>query len=273
MTITIQPWNGDPPYTAATWNDVQVAIQSGDNILVNGNLVQPISVAGGYLIQGCPLNVLFGAPLTLAQATVLVQNAPMLQSKGATQCLSQAQAMIAASGSPATSPTVSNAPTTTNPNSDQTSAQSQTPASGYTQGAVASASAPSINNALPSGPTSQTGGQMLSQIYRFILQVSGGYATGANRQGCSQTNSAMCDPQFFPDPGGLQTAIAYALQNGEIPYKVDTSNDPWLLMAGSMPIDPSHIYNADGTLGSSGPFGIPWWMLIAAGVGVYILTK
>lgn len=272
MTFQIIPWNGDPPYTPATWNDLQVAIQSGDTITINGAIAQPISVAGGYLLNGCPLNVLFGAPLTLAQATVLVQNAAMLQSHGATGCLSQAQSMVQSSAPPPVG--VSNTPTPTiAPPAVFGPAPGQVSNTTLTQAATAAATGPSTTNALPTGVGSSVGGQMLSQVYRFILQVNGGYATGANRQGCSQTNSAMCDPQFFPDPNGLQTAIAYAIQNGEIPYKVDSSNDPWALMNGSMAIDPARIYNPDGSLGSSGPFGIPWWMLIAAGVGIYILTK
>lgn len=269
MLIEIVPWNGDPKYTALTWNDVQVGIQSGDTILVDGSISQPINVSGGYLINGCPLNVLFGAALTLDQAKVLVGIASMLQSKGQTQCLTQAQAMVANSGTPS----VSNIPSPQTTVSDKIAQQTQPTSVQLTQAATAAATGPSTSGGLPSGPSSQVGGTVLTQIYRFILPVSGGYATGANRQGCSQTNSGMCDPEYFPDPGGLMTAIQYAIANGEIPYAVASSNDPWALMAGTMQINPANIYNADGSLGSSGPFGIPWWMLIAAGVGIYILTK
>lgn len=272
MNIQIIPWNGQPPYTPATWNDIQVAIQSGDTITVDGAIEPAVSVAGGYLIKGCPLNVLFGSPLTLAQAQVLVQNSGLDAIRNGS-CYSQAVAMVsAASGTPKPpAVSVSNTPQPQSTVSDTVAQQTQPTTIQLTQGAVAAAVGPSINNALPSGPASSVGGQMLTQTYRFILAVNGGFATGANLQGCSQTNSAMCDPQFF---NTLQDAINYAYANGQIPYKVDSSNDPWALMAGTMQIDPARVYNQDGSLGVTvNVFGIPAWMLIAAGVAVYLLTR
>jgi|SRR5215831_12205566 len=260
---------------ALGWQDLQNALLNGTPIVddtgfMYDNGINPgsvISVAGGYLMKGCPLNVLWGVPMSLAQAQVLVQNAPIL-SRYPT-CLNTAKAMVA-SATPSAAPTptgVSNAP---GPTAVPSGGSGGGGGGGYTSAAVATATAPSIPNALPTGVGSQVGGTTLTSLYRFILAVGGGYATGANRQGCSQTNSAMCDPQFF---NSLKDAIDYALTNGEIPYKVLTANDPWALMAGTMAINPAQIYNADGSLGSEGLFGIPWWILIAGAAGAYILTR
>jgi hypothetical protein len=113
------------------------------------------------------------------------------------------------------------------------------------------ATAPSIPGALPNGANAGPtyGGTCLSALYRFILSTGGGYATGSNRTGCSQTNSVNCDPQFFST---LPEAIGYALQNGEIPYAVSSANDPWAIIACQLPINPAQVYNPDGSLGSSG---------------------
>jgi hypothetical protein len=273
-TITVRPWNGDPPYTALTWNDIQVAIQSGDDILVDGTLGKIISVSGGYLLNGCPLPVYFGTPLNLAQAQVLVGMGSML---AGSPCLAQAQALVATSkpagSTPPSTVQVSNAPA--GPVSSVFDNTPQPSPGQYSAAATATALAPSQPAGLPTGTGSAVGGQMLTIPYRFILQVSGGYATGANLPGCSQTNSASCDPQFFPDPGGLLAAIQYALSQGQTPYQVLTSSDPWALMAGTLAINPAQIYNADGSLGSSGfsIAGIPWWAIAAAGAAAYFLTR
>jgi hypothetical protein len=129
--------------------------------------------------------------------------------------------------------------------------------------------APSIPGALPSGSTvgaSYNNQKCMQGSYRFILATDGGYATGANRSGCSQTNSANCDPQFFPD---LQTAINYALSNGETPYKVDTPAEPWQLINCSISPDPSKVYGPSGTLGG----GVPWTLLFAGAAALYFFGK
>jgi hypothetical protein len=120
-----------------------------------------------------------------------------------------------------------------------------------------------LNQPLTPGATPQSGGPQyggpcLSQTYRFILAQGGGFATGANRPGCSQTNSANCDPQFF---NTLQDAINYAHSVGEIPYQVLTAQEPWDLIACKVGIDSSRVLGG----------GIPWWVLIAGAAALYFL--
>jgi hypothetical protein len=127
--------------------------------------------------------------------------------------------------------------------------------------------APSIPGALPDGSTvgASYNQKCMQGSFRFILATGGGFATGANRSGCSQTNSANCDPQFFPD---LQSAIGYAIQNGEVPYKVDSAAEPWQLINCTIPPDPSKVYNENGTL----PGGVPW-LLLAGAAALYFFGK
>ena len=99
----------------------------------------------------------------------------------------------------------------------------------------------------------------LTGKYRFILATGGGFATGASLPGCSQTNSANCDPQFFST---LSDAIHYALSRGETPYKVDSADEPWQLMNCAIPPDPHKVYNPDGSLG--GGFSITTLLLVGA---------
>jgi hypothetical protein len=101
--------------------------------------------------------------------------------------------------------------------------------------------------------------------------MGGGYATGANLNGCSQANSQNCDPQFF---NTLHDAINYALSRGEIPYKVFTSQDPWNIINGTLDITPAQIYNPDGTLHSGVGSGIGLGELVIVGlIGFFVLRK
>lgn len=130
------------------------------------------------------------------------------------------------------------------------------------------ATAPSIPGALPNGSTvgASYNQKCMQGSYRFILATGGGFATGANRSGCSQLNSANCDPQFFPD---LQSAINYALSNGETPYKVDSAAEPWQLINCTISPDPSKVYGASGSLGG----GISWELLLAGALALYFMGK
>jgi hypothetical protein len=123
-----------------------------------------------------------------------------------------------------------------------------------TASSVAAAIAPSLPpgtpGAMPSGPSGTSYNNTCSlPLYRFILAMSGSYATGANYPGCSQTNSGMCDPQSFPT---LAAAIQYALSKGEIPYQVLSSQEPWAIISCAAGIDPTRVYNPDGSQGGSG---------------------
>jgi hypothetical protein len=138
---------------------------------------------------------------------------------------------------------------------------------------VTVANAPSIPGALPNGATvgaSYNSGNCLTGKYRFILATGGGFATGASLPGCSETNSANCDPQFFSTLSG---AIAYALSRGETPYKVDSAAEPWQLLSCTIPLDPGKVYHADGSL-SGGLFGgFSTTTLLIVGAVAYTLLR
>lgn len=142
-----------------------------------------------------------------------------------------------------------------------------------TSSAVATAIAPSLTpgtspsqGGLPSGSsTGTTYGNTLSGLYRFILSVPSGFATGANYPGCSQTNSGNCDPQMFDT---LQKAIDYANTHGEIAYRVLSAGEPWQLMAGTVRIDPARVLN-----GSTSGSGLSATTLGLLALGAYLLLR
>lgn len=108
------------------------------------------------------------------------------------------------------------------------------------------------------------------EVFRFILAMGGGYATGASLPGCSQTNSAMCDPKFF---NTLQDAINYALSMGEIPYQVLSTQEPWDIMNGVSGIDPHRIYNPDGSFQTGGSGGMSTSTLAIIAIAGYFLLR
>jgi hypothetical protein len=138
---------------------------------------------------------------------------------------------------------------------------------------VTIATAPSIPGALPSGGTvgaSYNSGNCLTGKYRFILATGGGFATGASLPGCSETNSANCDPQFFST---LSDAIHYALSRSETPYKVDSAAEPWQLLSCAIPLDPGKVYNSDGSLGSGLFGGFSMTTILIVGAVAYTLLR
>lgn len=147
-----------------------------------------------------------------------------------------------------------------------TSGSGSATATALAPGGSASGSPVSLPSGTGQGPSSNlTRG--LEQLYRFILPMGHTYATGANYPGCSQSNTANCDPQSFAD---LQAAINYAINRGEIPYRVLSAQEPWDLINGVTSIDPSRIYNADGTTGSAG-FGLGTIALLA--IGAFLIAR
>jgi hypothetical protein len=139
---------------------------------------------------------------------------------------------------------------------------------------VTVATAPSIPGALPDGSTvgaSYNSGNCLQGNYRFILSTGGGFATGASLPGCSETNSANCDPQFFST---LLDAIHYAISRGETPYKVDSSSEPWQLISCAIPMDPNKIYDENGSLHGSFYGGLgSWTPILIIGAVAYTLLR
>lgn len=102
------------PYTSPSPDDVTAKMAQGYTPLrPDGSAYGVISVAGGYLLDGCPINVLMGGALTLAQAQVLVGISSMLQARGWTTCLNQAVSMVqVASGGSSTGTPAGGAPST-----------------------------------------------------------------------------------------------------------------------------------------------------------------
>ncbi len=152
-----------------------------------------------------------------------------------------------------------------NPNAGITST---TPLTSAQSSNVAAALAPSQTpgtsvaaGGIPTGTTiGQTGGAPLGTLYRFILQSAPNtFDTGANYSGCSQVNSAGCDPQQF---SSLSDAIAYANAHGETPYIVNSANEVWGIINGTIAIDPSRVQS-----GSLSP------MLIAGIVGLLLFLR
>lgn len=111
-------WDGVTKTLLSSVDQVTAAMSAGkmiqdDTGYIYDNQQHPgsmISIAGGILLNGCPINVLFGQALTLDQAKVLVGISPTLQKYGFTTCLTQAQAMV---GGPTAPPPTQGAPTTT----------------------------------------------------------------------------------------------------------------------------------------------------------------
>lgn len=111
-----------------------------------------------------------------------------------------------------------------------------------------------------------------STLYRFILQVSAGWATGSNRPGCTQQNSSACDPRMF---GTLADAVNFAYANGELPYLVYSDVEAWQLVNGQIQPDSARVLppgtqstGGDGSTG--GLFGLSSTSLLI-GAGVILL--
>jgi hypothetical protein len=239
MALTVINGSTGAQSPGSTPNALQTAITNGDTIIdSSGHVLTAMQLgvaSGGFMwtLDGCPFSVLTGQPLTLPEAQTLVSWGSVLTQKGFNSCLAIAQSLVG------------NAPPIT-----PMTPQLPPPPVGITQPVpITLATAPSIPGAQPSSSAPQFGGSCLTTAYRFILASGGGYATGTNRIGCSQVNTAYCDPQFFTT---LSAAIGYAIGNGEQPYQVMSSQEPWGLIACTTPIDPTRFYNSDGSLGSIG---------------------
>lgn len=222
-------------------------------IAPDGSAIVPLSTPGaGFLLNGCPLNVVFGGILGTDQQTVLSKLGIVCGSPG-----------VPAVGAPASGGPISGGTTqqggltTFSPVGTSSSANST----------VAAAISPSLTPGSP-GSIPSGGGQTniqpnLQYIYRFIINSAPGrYDTGANYPGCSQVNSAMCDPQQFTT---LQAAIAYAQSRDEIPYLATSVAEVWGIIGGTIAPDPTKVYGASS--------GIPWYLLAVAAVAAYVVLK
>lgn len=223
---------------------------------------------GAFLVNGCPLNVVFGAGWQAGQQEAL--------SAAGISCSMSPN--LPNESTPVRPVVVASSPTEGIGNTGSTRQGGGSSTVDFSSGGggnsnvnsvVAAAIAPSLTpgtpGALPTGATvGQTFGTPLTTLYRFILNSAPGrYDTGANYNGCSAVNSAMCDPKQFAT---LSDAIAYANSRGEIPYQVSSASEVWALIDGNTPIQPAQLLNSGG--GSGG--------LMAIGLGavaLYLLLK
>jgi hypothetical protein len=114
-------------------------------------------------------------------------------------------------------------------------------------GSVPPPGTPISQGGVPTGSTVGKTFQGLNALYRFILHdpsnPDGPWSTGANYPGCSQVNTALCDPRAFQTENA---AIDYALSHGEIPYLVLTPNEVWGIISGASPINQERILSGTG---------------------------
>lgn len=104
------------------------------------------------------------------------------------------------------------------------------------------------------GPGLAEGGCQVAggQVYRLILQVEAGWATGANLPGCSPSTSNNCDPRMFDT---LAAAVDFAYAHNELPYRVFSDSEAWAIVTGSQQPDSSRVLPpgtsdpSDGTTG------------------------
>ncbi len=238
-------------YTSIVGNldtDLQTAITQGTPITVSGPLgaltvsAREINGRGsGWLINGCPLNILFGQGWVSGQIAAL-------KSAGITP-------MCLVPGSPeytqfwSGAPTSAGEPITNSGTTTQGSVVQLTPTQ---TSAVAAAISTQLTPGSPGGlPTGQTVGQTFTPggkgpttLYRFIVaSAPNRFDTGANYNGCSPVNSMMCDPHQF---GSMADAVAYALSRNEIPYLCNSASEVWGIIDGSIPIDPARVGGGSG---------------------------
>lgn len=224
-------------------------------VSADGSSIVPLSTPGaGFLLNGCPLNVIFGSPLGSDQAAVLAHLGIVCSS-----------ASVSAAMSAPPSGGFTNAPAGTTQQGGLTpfSTQPTSSTSSTVAAAISTSLTPGAPGSIPSGGGQTNTQPNLSYIYRFILNSAPNrYDTGANYPGCSQVNTAMCDPQQFTT---LQQAVNYAQFRNETPYIVQSAAEVWGLIAGTIPINPSQVYGASS--------GIPWGLIAVAAVALFVVTK
>lgn len=229
-----------PPYT--------VTALSGD-----GSRIVALNTPGaGFLLNGCPLNVVFGGTLSQAQAQALARLG-----------ISCGGVAVAVATSPSGGPNYGNTTqgglTTFTPAAGTSSAANSTVAA-----AISTSLTPGSPGSVPTGNPTQPNIQVnLGAIYRFIFATNPHqFDTGANYPGCSPVNTAMCDPQQFPT---LAAAIQYANSRDEIPYIASSVAEVWGIINGTTPLDPKKIYGASG--------GNNTLLLIAAGIAAFFILR
>jgi hypothetical protein len=136
-----------------------------------------------------------------------------------------------------------------------------------TPGVIPSPGTPIDQGGVPGGVGNPATPAVTLPLLRFILYDPSSdphkpYATGANYNGCSQVNTANCKAMNFVTQ---QAAIDFAEANGEIPYQVLSANEPWGIIVGTIPLDPSRFLGKSAT-------GIPWTLLAAGAALLWFLS-
>ncbi len=245
-------------YTSISGNldtDLQNAITNGTPVTVSGPVWNNVQIqareingrGSGWLVGGCPLNILFGQGwlpgqiLALKNAGItpgcLVPGSPeYIDFWSNPEGTPQPGEAIGSTGSTQQGGVVQLTPT-----------QSSTVAA-----AISTQLTPGAPGGVPAGNTvGQTFGPGTSVsgppgLYRFILESAPGrFDTGANYNGCSAVNSMMCDPQQFVS---LAAAVAYAVSRKETPYMVNSAAEVWGIINGTVPLNTSQIVGANSAM-------------------------
>lgn len=222
------------------------------SVSVNGVRAQLDRFMDGWLLDNCPLNIVFGLPWITGQIEALTQ-----------------AGRVCGTATAAPPPPLSAPPALpggyTPP---QNLIPSQTPPPMGSNQAGTSQNLPPVFNGGPSNiqATDTPGGLtiMPGQVYRLIMVTAPGRVdTGATYPLCSRSNPDACQPIQFTTVG---EAVSYAQQHGETPLQVNNAEEAWSIVEGKAPINPEHILGQGG--GSD-------WMLWAAGIlaAVFVLPK
>jgi len=112
-------------------------------------------------------------------------------------------------------------------------------------------------------------------VYRLILKVPAGYATGATYPGCSRYNADACDPKLFTT---MAQAIDYAHSRNEIPYQVYSEDESWAIVTGSLHPDPNRPLSDPADVPVSNPVGgtlagVSTPTLVLGGLALFFLAK
>jgi len=255
---------------------------------------------GGWLLNDCPLNVVFGQGWLAGQMDALLSAgitgclpaAPMEKPTGKVMCLSRVEPTLNEIAEfPGSQCPVGWVPYDPAAPRYQDIQPSLTPPPiGKTNGGGGVMDTGPLSPVVTIHESSEGGVQFMpGDIYRFILFTArplgsrenpdnidypdgGTYDTGASYPGCRIGNPEACIPMQF---SSIQEAVSYAVQHGEIPVVVYSAEEAWEIAEGrrdlpeSQIIDPSKplptLHAMGGFLGSISP------AMLAIGAGAAIL--
>lgn len=247
MVVTVvTPYRGSltfpsmSPELGNALSEAWLAYNRSATVLANGVRVTLDSFLDGWLLDNCPLNVIFGQGWIAGQQEAL-------QHAGRA-CGSNTYLPVP----PASAPNINQPPISTLP---RDIAPSQTPPP---IGTMDGGTSPR-----PITATDTAGGLtiMPGKTYRLILQTAPGRVdTGATYPLCSRSNTDACKPIQFAT---IQDAVNYANAHNEIPLQVSSVDEVWAIVEGRIPVNEANVLGGDNTM-----------IWIAAGIAaVFILPK